>query len=162
MAHSSVEDEALAYFRKLVSFLYREIGAMRRDNHPEIYDRATLASSGFAADRKREANRMYFQTLRSTDVAQVEAPYRAKTGLSLEDVRDAFRDGDWLLGRHRYSFGGPNWARIADAALGLAEIISTRHWHLAPKLIAEVHVLCHNNGRIVDKFAELGPAGERE
>jgi hypothetical protein len=160
MTELSPEDEAPDYFRKLVSFLYREIGAMRRENHPAIFDRSTLASSGFAADRKQQAKRIYFQTVSSMDVAQVVAPYRAKTGLSLQDVRDAFRDGDWLLGARRYSFGGPNWARIADATLELGRAISDKRRDAAQHLIAEINVLCHNNGRIVDKFNELVQHGE--
>jgi hypothetical protein len=38
-------DEALETYRKLVSLLYREIGAMHRNNHPELYDGSTLALS---------------------------------------------------------------------------------------------------------------------
>jgi hypothetical protein len=160
MPNTTLEDEALAYFRKLVSFLYREIGAMRRENHPTIFDRSTLASSGFSKSRKQEARRIYFETLSSRDVREVVAPYRTKTGLSIEDVRDAFRDGDWLLRARRYFFGGPKWARIADVTLELGQAISVGRWDLVPQLIAEVNVLRHNNGRIVDKFGELARDGQ--
>jgi len=151
----ALEQNALAYFRELVSLLYREIGAMRRPNHRAIFDRSILASSGFADNRKDEARSIYFETLSATNVDEVTAPYRARTNLSVEEVYEAFRDGDWLLGARRYSFGGPRWARIADVTLQLGQAITAGKWNLTEKLTAEVHGLHHNNGRIVDKFINV-------
>ncbi len=150
------EKEALDYFRKLVSFLYREVGAMERDNHPELFDRSAMATSGFSAARKSEAKKIYRTTISEVSPERIVTPYGARTGLSLEDVFKVFHEGDWLLGRKRYSFGGPNWARIAGTTLALQDVILKKEWHQVPQLIAEINVLCHNNGRIVDKFAELG------
>ena len=150
------EKEALDYFRKLVSLLYREVGAIERDNHPELFDRSTMATSGFSAARKFEAKKIYRTTISEVDPERIVAPYVARTRLSLEDVFKSFHEGDWLLGKKRYSFGGPNWARIAGTTLSLRDVILKKEWHRVPRLIAEVNVLCHNHGRIVDKFAELG------
>jgi len=150
------EKQAVEYFRKLVSFLYREIGAMRRDNHPEIFDRSGLDSSGFAKQRKQAAKRIYLETLSIHDPAQIVSQYQQRTGLSLEDVYLAFEDGDWLLGARHHSFGGPKWARIAEEAMRLGGIIRERKWERVAQVIAKINDLCHNKGRIIDKFAELG------
>lgn len=149
------EKEALDYFRKLVSLLYREVGAMVRDNHPELFDRSTMATSGFSAARKSAAKKIYRTTISEVDPERIVAPYVARTGLSLEDVLKVFHDGDWLLGRKRYSFGGPKWARIAVTTLSLRDVILKKEWHRVPQVIADINVLRHNNGWIVEKFDEL-------
>ncbi len=114
-----------------------------------------MTTPGFSAARKSEAKKIYRTTISEVDPEQIAAPYGVRTGLSLEDVFKVFHEGDWLLGRKRYSFGGPNWARIAGTTLTLQDVILKEEWHQVPQLIAEINVLCHNNGRIVDKFTEL-------
>lgn len=149
------EQEALDYFRKLVSFLYREVGAMVRKNHPELFDRSKMVTSGFSAARKSETKKIYRATISEVDPERVVHPYSSRTGFSLEDVSRVFHEGNWLLGKKRYSFGGPNWARIAGTTLVLRDVIRGKDWHRVPELVAEINVLCHNNGKIVGKFVEL-------
>ncbi len=67
----------------------------------------------------------------------------------------AFRDGDWLLGRTRHSFGGPKWANIAETTLALREAILNKDWQSVPQLVEKIKGLRHNNGLVVDKFKEL-------
>jgi len=102
-----------------------------------------------------EAKRLYRATRNEIDPDRIVQLYSACTGLALEDVLSAFQDGDWLLGRKRYAFGGPNWARIARTTLALRDVIRKEEWHRVAQLIAEINVLCHNHGRIAEKFPEL-------
>ena len=151
------EDEALDTFRKVVSFLYREIGAMLPENHPHIYSRSTLGKSEFAKNRKQQAKSLYHLTTSTLDPDEILAPYTSATGLSLEDLEQAFSEGDWLSPSGNYSFGGPNWARIAAVANRLRNGIRHHDESSLKRLVAEVRILCHNTGRLVDKFAQLDP-----
>ena len=148
-------DKALETYRKLVSLLYREIGAMLRNNHSELYDGSKLADSGFAGQRKKRAREIYCESRADQDPDAIANRYRRETGLSLEQVHEAFRDGDWLLGRTKHSFGGPKWAKIAEVAIDLRNSLRDGDHAAARLLIKQVGALHHNNGRVVDKFVEL-------
>jgi len=148
-------DEALETYRKLVSLLYREIGAMHRNNHPELHDGSTLALSGFAAQRKNRAREIYCESRADQNPDAIADRYRRETGLSLEQVHEAFRDGDWLLGRTKHSFGGPKWAEIAEVAVDLRNSLRDGDPAAAGLLIKQVGALHHNNGQLADKFVEL-------
>ena len=148
-------DKALEIYRKLVSLLYREIGAMVRNNHPMLYDGSKLAGSTFAKERKQRARDIYCDSRGERDPDAIAELYRRETGLSLDQVHQAFREGDWLLGRSKHSFGGPKWAKIAEAAADLRQTIRDRDETAAVVTLKQVEVLQHNNGPIVDKFREL-------
>lgn len=147
--------EAMDIYRKVVSFVYREIGAMRPANHQVLYHRSLLPTPGLARTRKETARKLFCQTRNEADPEKVETAYRRVWGLSLEEVREAFQVGDWLLGGRTYSFGGPRWAAIASAAIQLRD--SIRHGDAAAvaDLLRQVPTLSHNNGLLVDKFPQL-------
>jgi len=128
---------ALDYFRKLVSFLYREVGAMKPENHKELYAKARMDKSGFAIARKELAKEFYYQTASDESTQLIVQPYQEQTGLSLEDVYRVFEEGDWLLGRRSYSYGGPRWAMIAKTTLELNHLIETGDWEKVPDLVEE-------------------------
>jgi hypothetical protein len=134
-----------------------EVGAMRPENHEELYSKAKTDSSGFASARKELAKEFYHQTASQESTQLILQPYQERTGLSLEDVHRVFEEGDWLLGRPRYYYGGPRWAKIAKATLDLRRLIKTGDWEEVPDLIEEIKTLRHNNGLIVEKFRELDP-----
>ena len=148
-------DKALEIYRKLVSLLYREIGAMVRNNHPMLYDGSKLAGSTFAKERKQRARDIYCDSRGERDPDAIAELYRRETGLSLDQVHQAFREGDWLLGRTKHSFGGPKWAKIAEVAIDLRNPLRDGDHAAARLLIKQVGALHHNNGRVVDKFVEL-------
>jgi len=100
-----------------MSFLYREIGAMVRSNHPTLYDDSRLGESSFPANRKERAREIYCNSLAISNPDMIADLYWQETGLTLAQVYEVFDKGDWLLGRHQYSYGGPKWAAIAGADL---------------------------------------------
>jgi len=148
-------DEASDTYRKVVSFVYRELGAMRPANHKSLYDKSSIGRADLASDRKERARKVYCETRFESDPHKVEDAYCRVWGLSLEEAREAFRDGDWLLGKDRYTFGGPKWAVIADVAVRLRDAISSRDPDRLSALLHQVPSLPHNNGHLIDKFPQL-------
>lgn len=154
-----VQEQALDYFRKLVSFLYCEIGFLTPHVHPTSAAKRKLASRFFdydektkSAPRKPMARLMYFQSVPEIRTKEILRMYEETTGLSLQDVCIAFEHGNWVS---RSGFGGPKWAEIAKATLELEQVLEAADWGQVPALIRRVQQLGPNNGRIVDKFKEL-------
>ena len=147
------ETEALGYYRKLVPFIYREVGAMKRDNHPELYDKSNI--SQVYSKKKEDAKRFYHESKPQNDVGLIDQRYAEWSGLALGEVLTAFRDGDWLLGGSKYYYGGPKWAIIVETTLDLRGIVLNKDWEHVPQLVEEIKSLRHNTGLIVDKFKEL-------
>ncbi len=145
--------EALECYRKLASFLYREIGAMKRGNHPELYDKSKIVA--VKNRRKEDPKRFYHKSKSHNDIESIDRYYVNWSGLTLEDVLKAFQEGDWLLGRQRYSFGGPKWAKVAETTMALRKVILNKDWDSVPQLIETINGLHHNNGLVVRKFREL-------
>lgn len=139
-------------FRRLVSLLYREIGVLKPQNHGDIAAKAKL-SEPFFKDRKREAKRIYQETRYEERPQVILAAYQAHTGLTLEDIYEAFDRGKWATASGRIAFGGPKWATIAKVTLDLRDAIASHDQECQSNLIAKIDVLEHNNGRIVEKFS---------
>ena len=147
------ETEALEWYRRLVSFLYREIGAMKRDNHSALYDKSNI--SQVHSTRKVDAKRFYDESKSQNTVKAIVRRYEDWSGLTLGELLEAFRNGDWLLGRTHHSFGGPKWAKVTETTLALQQAITNKKWRQIPQLVSEIKKLRHNNGWVVDKFKEL-------
>jgi hypothetical protein len=141
-------------FRRLVSLLYREIGVLKPQNHADIAAKAKL-SAPFFKDRKREAKRLYRETRYEERPQVILEAYRAHTGLTLEDIYQAFGRGKWMTASGRIAFGGPKWAATAKFTLDLRDAIASRDQERQTILIANIAALEHNNGRIVEKFSQL-------
>jgi hypothetical protein len=112
-----LKHEALDTFRKMVSFLYREVGMLKRRNHPELADEAKLKGTFFSHQRKTLAKQFCHQTMQMETPAGILAPYESNTGLTLEDRYRIFAEGDWRIRYGDIAYGGPSWAKIAKAAL---------------------------------------------
>ena len=81
------------------------IGAMKRDRHPELYDKSTAPA--FTQTGKKDAKGFYHERKSDNDVELIDPYYVEWSGLTLEEVLGVFRDGDWLLGNKKHSYGGP-------------------------------------------------------
>jgi hypothetical protein len=147
--------EALDFFRKAVSFIYREVGAFVTANHPELASKAKLQTSFFPRDRKMLARKTYEKTIAEESTQRIIEPYVELTGLTLGDVHRIFSEGDWLLGRKHYSFGGPRWAEITEATMKLRQIIDSEDWNQVSEFMKYAKQLQHNNNGLVNKFKEL-------
>jgi len=143
---------ALFFYRKLLFALYAEIGALQPHHHEEIARKADLTHGFFQREREKQAGQIYHRTVHLTDPAAIEEPYRDRTGLSLEDVHQAFAEGNWKNKFQAYSLGGPRWAGIAEKTLELRDVIQRGDWDRVQTLTLEIKGMKHNQGYLVDLF----------
>jgi hypothetical protein len=141
-------------FQRLVSLLYREIGVIRPQNHAAVAAKAKL-SAPFFKDRKREAKRLYQETRHEKRPQVILGVYESRTGLTLEDIYEAFDRGKWKTATGIVAFGGPKWAATAKFTLDLRDAIASQDQQLQTTLVAQIDTLQHNNGRVVEKFSQL-------
>jgi len=150
-----MSNKPLDLFKKTTSFLYREIGALVRRNHPKIFEKAKKNYNFFGQARKRMAQDLYHKTKHENDPKKILKEYEQISGLSLEDIYNAFSNGYWENSRGEYSFGGPKWAAIAKANIKLCDAITKEDGETAQAVTNELELLPHNNGLLVEKFVQL-------
>lgn len=145
----------LNIFRRLVYVLYLEIGALQPSIHPEIARKAKLNTAFFQRDKARQAVELFRQVEGETSAAKILAPFEERTGLLLEDVARAFGEGDWRNKYGGYNFGGPKWARIAEAALELCRFIEQGDWEEADILVHEIMKMKNNQGYLINQLERM-------
>lgn len=145
-------EAALYFFRKLIFALYLEVGALQPKIHPELAAKAHLNTAFFERDKERQAAALYRQVERETLPARIVAPFAERTGLSLEEVYRVFQEGDWRNKFGGYTFGGPRWARIAEAAIELRGLIEQEKWEETAGLIFDIKKLKTNQGYLINQF----------
>jgi hypothetical protein len=145
-------ESALYIFRKLIYLLYLEIGALQPAIHPGLANKARLKTAFFQREKERQANELYLETEANEQPAAIAAPYEERTGLSLEDVHIAFRDGDWRNKFGGYNFGGPKWIKIAEVTQALKELIEQENWEEVEMLVHEIKGLKTNKGYLINQF----------
>jgi len=143
---------ALYFYRKLVYVLYQEVGTLQPRIHPELAEKANIKTAFFERERVRQAAALYVLTENETDLDKILAPYIERTGLSLEEVEQAFREGNWQNKFGGYTFGGPRWAKIAQIALELRNAIRNADWPRASDLVYETKKLKTNQTFLVNYF----------
>lgn len=146
------KEQALYFFRKVVYTLYLEIGALQEQIHPEIASKADLTNAFFHGEKERQAASLYLVSEKETEPKKIVAPYKERTGLTLEDIHQAFVEGDWRNKFGGYNFGGPKWIRIAEAALELGEKIEQEDWQGASDLVYDLKKLKTNQGYLINQF----------
>lgn len=145
-------ETALFLFRKLVFALYSEIGALQPQNHPEVAQKADLTHGFFQREREKQAAQLYLLTEQAQQPDEILQPYVDRTGLTLADVERAFREGNWQNKFQGYTFGGPRWARIAEMAIQLKDVIERQAWDEARPLSFDIKKTKHNRGLLIDLF----------
>lgn len=143
---------ALYFFRKLVFALYLEVGELRPKIHPEMAAKAQLNTAFFERDKERQAAALYHQVESETLPERIAGPFEERTGLSLEDIYRVFIEGDWQNKFGRYTFGGPRWAQIAEAAITLRRLIDEERWEETAGLVLEIKGLKTNQGYLINQF----------
>ena len=121
-------------------------------NHPRVAAKRKLSEGFFPKERKAQAKSFYKLSLTDPQPELTLVRCEKRTGLSLEDVREAFEYGNW---GNPPSFGGPKWAAIASEAINLGAAIREETWSEVDRITRVIDGLHHNNGRIVAKFAQL-------
>jgi hypothetical protein len=148
---AAVRAKGLDYFRRTTAMLYREIGVIQRKNHPAVAAKAKT-SEPFFKDRKGQARQLYKLSVTDLTIDETLSRYEKKTGLTLQDVYEAFATGSW---GNPPSFGGPKWAAIAQAAVHLSSALREKNWSEVERLTGSIGQLQHNNGPLVGKFPQL-------
>jgi hypothetical protein len=146
------QEVILYFFRKLVYVLYLEIGAINHYIHPEIAAKAYLKTAFFQREKERQAASLYHLIEQETDPEKIVEPFRERTGLTLEDIRRAFTEGDWRNKFGGYTFGGPRWIRVSEAAVELQDLIKQGEWQQANDLLFEIKGLKTNQGFLINQF----------
>lgn len=146
------QEEALLYFRKLLFLLYREIGALQPQIHAELAAKAKRTNWFFTGGRKKVALDLYRKSEREATVQNILLPYVERTGLTLEDLRRAFAEGNWSNRYGGHWMGGPKWAHITEKTIELKELIDHQDWDRFPDLALDVRGLKDNQGYLIEKF----------
>lgn len=146
------KEEALFFFRRLVFAMYVEIGALQPHVHPELAKKADIKNSYFHGEKQKQAIDLFQLIETAEDPKKIIMPYRERTGLTLEDVRRAFVEGDWKNKFGGYNFGGPKWERIADITLEMQGLIEKEDWEAAQLLTYDIKKLKTNQGYLVNQF----------
>jgi hypothetical protein len=154
MEHAQLRQTALDDYRRLVALLYREIGVLRTSNHA-LASKAKKNDALFCQARKQRAKDIYRVTLSQTDPAQIAAEYHTLSGLTLQDLHEAFANGRWAGYDGRCSYGGPRWATIADTTINLGNALQQQAWNDIPPILDTIKTLQHNNGYITEKYPQL-------
>lgn len=150
-----LRSQALDYLRRLVALAYREIGVLETRNHKAIAAKAKRDDGFFGTGRKERAKQLYRMTLAETATAKILDLYERQTGLSLENVLDAFENGEWRNPSGEFSYGGPKWASIVRCTIQLRDAIGNEAWAEIEELLKRINTLEHNTARIVEKFSQL-------
>lgn len=146
------QEIALYFFRKLVYVLYLEAGALQSHIHPELAQKANLKTAFFEREKERQAAELYRLTENENNPDKVVAPYVERTGLDLGDLERLFREGDWRNKFGGYTFGGPRWVRIAEAAVELKTLIYEADWESTSELVYEIKKMKTNRGLVIQRF----------
>ena len=152
---TTIQSRGLDYFRRVVALVYREIGVLKASNHAAVAAKINAAGGFFGPQRKVEAQKLYKLSLTDISVDHTLTRYAKRTGLTLDDVYEAFRSGKWSTASGGFAFGGPKWAAITKTATELGSAIRSKNWSEVEATINVIDGLEHNNGRIVGKFAQL-------
>ena len=156
----TTETEALGWYRKLVSRIYREIGAMERRNHTELYDKLKIYPGIPRTARIEHARRLYEESKSDDDLGAIEGRYEEWVGLTLQEVLRAFKEGNWQVPGipetdEEFEFGGPKWAVIVEITLDLRQAVVQNNWERASAVVDKVKGLRHNTGLLVKQLKEL-------
>jgi hypothetical protein len=127
-SEAAIQKRGIDYFRRAVALIYREIGVLRVANHKVIAEKANMTGGFFGPDRKMQAKQLYKLSLTDSSVAHTRARYLKRTGLTLEEVHEAFHAGSWRSASGGFAFGGPKWAAISAAAIELGSAIQAKAW----------------------------------
>jgi len=146
------QEEALYFYRKLIYVLYLEIGVLTPQIHSGTAAKADITNGFFHGEKQKQAAGLYHQVEAETDTNKIIAPFIERTGLTIEDILQAFQEGNWRNKFGAYHFGGPRWVKIAEAALELKKRIDQEDWEQATELVFDIKRMKTNQGFLVNQF----------
>ena len=141
----NIEKQALCFFR---FFVYREYREIRFLGHPRIgrYDKFSQRYPELLKLDRSVFARLWHDVSSETDPALIMKPFQELTGLTLHNIEEAFRRGEWHPAKSETKvFGGPKHAEIAMHAQRLGEAIQAGRWtDLVPQELAVLKNISHN------------------
>ena len=140
-----IESQALCYFR---FFVYREYREMRFLGNPRIgtYDKFSHRYRELQELTRESFARLWYQIASERDPARIKQPFAELTGLTLQELEEAFRKGEWQPVKSVVKvFGGPKHADIVLHTLRLGDAIAAGRWtDLVPQELAILRDISHN------------------
>ena len=142
---AKIETQALCYFR---FFVYREYREMRFLGNPRIgvYDKFSNRYGELLGLPRGSFARLWHEIASEREPARIRQPFEDLTGLTLQEVEEAFRRGVWQPAESRVkTLGGPYHADIALHTLRLGDAIAAGRWaDLVPQELAVLRDIRHN------------------
>jgi hypothetical protein len=140
-----IEAQAFCYFR---FFVYREYREVRYLGNPRIgvYNKFSHRYRELQELTRESFARRWCEIASERDLARIKRPFEDLTGLTLQEVEEAFRKGEWHpLKSVVKVFGGPYHAEIVLHTLRLGDAIAAGRWaDLVPKELAVLKEIRHN------------------
>jgi hypothetical protein len=142
---AEIESQALCYFR---FFVYREYREMRFLGNPRIgvYGKFSHRYGELQQLSRGSFARVWQQTASDSEPARIKQAFADLTGLTLKEVEEAFRQGEWQpITSVVKTFGGPKHADIVLHTLRLGDAIAAGRWaDLVPQELAVLRDIRHN------------------
>jgi hypothetical protein len=142
---AKIETQALCYFR---FFVYREYREIRYLGNPRVglYDKFSHRYRELQELTRESFARLWYGTASERDPARIKQPFEELTGLTLQQLEEAFRKGEWQpLKAVVKVFGGPYHAEIVVHTLRLGDAIAAGRWaDLVPQELAVLRDIRHN------------------
>jgi hypothetical protein len=142
---AEIESQALCYFR---FFVYREYREMRFLGNPRIgvYGKFSHRYRELQQLSRGSFARVWQQTASDREPARIKQAFADLTGLTLHEVEEAFREGEWQPVKSVVkTFGGPYHVEIVVHTLRLGDAIAAGRWtDLVPQELAVLRDIRHN------------------
>jgi hypothetical protein len=142
---AGIETQALCYFR---FFVYREYREIRFLGNPRIgvYGKFSHRYRELQELTRGSFARVWYQTALERDPARIKQPFEDLTGLTLQELEEAFRKGEWQPVKSVVkTFGGPYHADIVLHTLRLEDAVAAQRWtDLVPQELTVLRDIRHN------------------
>ena len=144
----NVEAQALCFLR---FFVYREYREIRYLGNPQFgrYDKFSACYSDLFELSRAAFASLWHSVASEKDIPSILKPFELRTGLTLEDVEEAFRHGEWSpFGSAMVNYGGPKHADIVSSTIRLRNAMATASWtDVVPQELAALKKIQHNRPR---------------
>lgn len=132
-------------------FVYREYREIRYLGNPDFarYDKFSERSADLYELTRSSFAPLWHSIASATDLSTITKPFEDKTGLTLTDLEEAFRHGEWSpFGGAQKNYGGSKHADIVLHTIRLRDAISGGRWtDLVPQQINVLRDIEHNRPR---------------
>jgi len=144
----NVKAQAFCFLR---FFVYREYREIRYLGNPDFarYEKLSAHKANLYELSRQAFARIWHSVASEEDIPSIMKPFQDRTGLTLEDIEEAFRNGEWSpFGSKMNNYGGPKHADIALNTIRLRDAMATDRWtDTVPTQLAVLKGIQHNRPR---------------